>query len=123
MQKLSENELNIMAKIWEVGKPLYFDEILETVKEYNWADSTVRNFLARIIDKGYLKTEKVGRKNLYIPTVSEDYINKESKGLIQKLYDNSLKKFVAELYESDSVSLKDLVELREYLDEKIKEDE
>ena len=92
MQKLSESELSIMMKIWDENKPLYLEEIIELLKEYNWAESTVRNFLSRIIDKGYLKTEKDGRKNVYIPLVSQDYINKKSKGIIEELYDNSVKK-------------------------------
>ncbi|SDZ38963.1 Predicted transcriptional regulator [Proteiniborus ethanoligenes] len=97
------------------------DEIIELLEEHNWAESTVRNFLSRIIDKGYLKTEKDGRKNVYIPLVSQDYINKKSKGIIKRLYDNSVKKFVAELYESDSIGQNDLLELKKYLDEKIEE--
>ncbi|NMB09688.1 MAG: BlaI/MecI/CopY family transcriptional regulator [Tissierellia bacterium] len=121
MQKLSESELSIMMKIWDANKPLYLEEIIELLKEYNWAESTVRNFLSRIIDKGYLRTEKDGRKNVYIPLVSQDYINKKSKGIIEKLYDNSVKKFVVELYESNSIDDDDLLELKKYLDEKIEE--
>ena len=121
MQKLSESELSIMMKIWDENKPLYLEEIIELLKEYNWAESTVRNFLSRIIDKGYLRTEKDGRKNVYIPLVSQDYINKKSKGIIEKLYDNSVKKFVVELYESNSIDHDDLLELKKYLDEKIEE--
>ncbi|WP_165000667.1 BlaI/MecI/CopY family transcriptional regulator [Xylanivirga thermophila] len=119
MQKLSESELSIMMKIWDANKPLYLEEIIELLKEYNWAESTVRNFLSRIIDKGYLRTEKDGRKNVYIPLVSQDYINKKSKGIIKKLYDNSVKKFVVELYESNFIDNNDLLELKKYLDEKI----
>lgn len=121
MQKLSESELSIMMKIWDENKPLYLEEIIELLKEHNWAESTVRNFLSRIIDKGYLRTEKDGRKNVYIPLVSQDYINKKSKGIIEKLYDNSVKKFVVELYESNSIDNDDLLELKKYLDEKIEE--
>lgn len=118
MKKLSDSELNIMMKIWEADRPLYLDEIVELLEEYNWVESTIRNFLSRIIDKGYIKTKKDGRRNIYIPLVSQDYINKESKNIIKKLYNNSLKNFVVELYESDSVNYDDLLELKEYLNEK-----
>ena len=121
MQKLSNSELFIMMKIWEEDRPLYLEEIIELLEEYNWAESTIRNFLSRIIDKGYLKVEKDGRKNIYIPLVSQDYVNKKSKGIIEKLYDNSLKKFVVELYESNTIDYEELLELKDYLDEKIEE--
>lgn len=121
MQKLSKSELNIMIKIWEADKSLYLEEIIEILKEYNWAESTIRNFLSRIIEKGYLEAKKEGRKNIYRPLVSGDYINKESRSIIKNLYNNSLKKFVAELYESDSIDYDDLIELKDYLNKKIEE--
>jgi len=122
MQKLSDSELSIMMAIWEEDRPLYLEEIIESLKKFNWATSTIRNFLVRIIDKGYLKVEKDGRKNIYIPLVSKDYINKRGKGIIEKLYNNSVKKFIVELYESDSIDQNDLMELKSYLDEKINEE-
>lgn len=120
MQKLSDSELNIMMKIWEINKPLYLDELIESLNEYNWAESTIRNFLSRIIDKGYVEVKKDGRKNIYIPLVPQDYVNKEGRGIIKKLYNNSIKKFIVELYESDSIDYDELLELRNYLDQKIK---
>ncbi|HHX61956.1 MAG TPA: BlaI/MecI/CopY family transcriptional regulator [Epulopiscium sp.] len=122
MQKLSDSELSIMMAIWEEDRPLYLKEIIESLKEFNWASSTIRNFLVRIIDKGYLKVEKDGRKNIYIPLVSKDYINKKGKAIIEKLYNNSVKKFIVELYESDSIDQDDLMELKNYLDQKINEE-
>lgn len=123
MQNLSESELSIMVKIWEEDKPLYLEDIVDSLEEFNWAESTIRNFLVRIIDKGYLKVEKDGRKNLYITLVSDDYINKKGKDIIETFYDNSIKKFVEELYESDSIDRADLLELKDYLDEKISREE
>lgn len=119
MQALSESELSIMLKIWQEDRPLYFQEILDLLEEYNWVESTVRNFLARIIDKGYLKVEKQGRKNIYTALVSQDYVNREGKKLLERLYDNSIKKFIVELYESDSIDQEDLMELRKYIDRKM----
>ena len=121
MQKLSDSELEIMMKIWEEDRSLYLEEIIGKLEEFNWVESTIRNFLSRIIDKGYLKTKKDGRKNIYIALVKQDYINKQGRGLIKDLYSNSIKKFVAELYDSDSIDLKDLQDLKDYLDEKIEE--
>lgn len=122
MQKLSESELSIMIKIWDEDRPLYLEEIADLLEEFSWAISTVRNFLTRIIDKGYLRVEKDGRKNIYIPIISKEYINKEGKRIIKDLYGNSLKRFVAELYEADYIGHGDLLELKDYLDKKVKEE-
>lgn len=116
MKKLSDSELEIMLVIWRHGTPIAFDDIAEAVKEQAWTESTVRNFLARIVNKGYLKIEKDGRRNLYVPLVSERYIDRRSTGLLDWLYDGSVKHFVARLYESEEISQEDILELRRYLD-------
>ena len=121
MKKLSDSELNIMKKFWEVKSSMTLEEVQDAVTEYGWTDNTVRNFLARIVNKGYLKIDKIGRKNLYIPLVSDDYIGKKSKSLLERLYDDSLQHFVAGLYESNSLTKEEVIELRDYLDEILKE--
>lgn len=119
MQKLSDSELSIMLEIWKAEKPVYLEEILEGLEEFDWAESTVRNFLTRIIDKGYLKVEKDGRKNIYIPLVSKDYMNKEVEEIIESFYEDSIAKLIEELYKSKSIDLRDLKELQKYLKEEI----
>ena len=123
MKKLSDSELNIMKKFWEVESSLTLEEVQDAVKECSWTDNTVRNFLARIVNKGYLKVDKIGRKNLYVPLVSDEYIGKKSKSLLERLYDDSLQHFVAGLYESNSLTKEDVLELRDYLDEILKEED
>lgn len=123
MKKLSDSELNIMKKFWETKSSMTLEEVQDAVKEYSWTDNTVRNFLARIVNKGYLKVDKIGRKNLYVPLVSDKYIGKKSKSLLERLYDDSLQHFVAGLYESNSLTKEDVLELRDYLDEILKEED
>lgn len=122
MKKLSEAELNIMMKFWERDSSMTLEEVQDAVAHYNWTDNTVRNFLTRMVNKGFLRVDKLGRKNLYVPLVSDEYIDKKGKLLLEKLYDNSLQHFVAGLYESDSLTKEDILELRDYLDEILKED-
>lgn len=123
MKRLSDAELNIMMKFWERNSPMTLEEVQDAVVHYNWTDNTVRNFLTRIVNKGFLRIDKLGRKNLYVPLVSDEYIDKKSKSLLEKLYDDSLQHFVAGLYESDSLTKEDILELRDYLDDILKEEE
>ncbi len=121
MKKLSETELEIMTKFWEENRSLTLEEVTDLVNSKNWSDHTVRNFLTRIVNKGYLRVDKIGRKNLYVPMVSEDYVNNRSKSMIKRLYNDSVQNFVAQLYETDELSKKDLQELKDYLDEVLEE--
>ncbi len=117
MKKLSESEFEIMRKIWDAEGSLTLEEIIIAVEEKKWSVHTVRNFLTRIVDKGYLRVDKVGRKNLYVPIVLEDYMNNQSKSMIKRLYDGSVQNFVAQLYETDDLSKEDLMDLKIYLDD------
>lgn len=122
MKKLSDSELEIMVRLWEVGKPLSFDEIVQAVDEQQWTESTIRTFLRRIIVKGYIKSEPYGRIKLYSPNVSRDYINRQSQNIINRLYDDSVQNFIAGLYQNNALSKQDLQELKAYLEELLKED-
>lgn len=122
MKKLSDSELDIMIKFWETKSSMTLEGVQMAVIGYGWTENTVRNFLARIVNKGYLKIDKIGHKNLYIPLVSHEYIDKKSKSLLEKLYDDSLQHFVAGLYESNSLTKEDIIDLRDYLDEILKEE-
>lgn len=123
MKKLSDSELNIMMKFWELKTPMTLEEVQKAVREYEWTDNTVRNFLVRIVNKGYLRVDKVGRKNLYVPLVTDAYIDQKSKSLLEQLYDDSVQHFVAGLYESNSLTKEDIIELRDYLDGILKGEE
>jgi len=85
------------------------------------AAPTVLSFLNRLEAKGFVSVEKIGKVNWYTPLVKEEeYLQKESKNIIQKMYRNSLKNFVAALYDGNGLSEEDMEELRKFLEEKRK---
>ena len=56
--------------------------------------------------------------NLYTPLISqEEYQQSESKSVLEKLYGNSLKKFVAFLYQGKKMNQDDIKELHDFLEE------
>ena len=56
--------------------------------------------------------------NLYTPLISqEEYQQSESKSVLEKLYGNSLKKFVASLYQGKKMNEDDIKELHDFLNE------
>lgn len=119
IKKLPDSELEIMMIIWEADKPVSSTYIIEKLKgEKDWAHTTVLNFLARLVDRGFLETKKEGRYNYYNPLISEkDYLQKESKTFLEKIHKNSLKSLVAALYDGDAISKEDLEELSNFVDE------
>ncbi|MDD4803091.1 MAG: BlaI/MecI/CopY family transcriptional regulator, partial [Syntrophomonas sp.] len=91
MKRLPDSELEIMMIIWEAGQPVSSAYIMKKlVGEKNWANTTVLNFLSRLVDRGFLETSKRGRFNYYKPLVDEsEYLKKESKSFLEKMHKSS----------------------------------
>jgi len=57
--------------------------------------------------------------NYYRALIKEqDYMNKESKSILEKMYNNSIKNFITALYDGNNLSDKDMIELQEFINEK-----
>ncbi|MCK9479070.1 MAG: BlaI/MecI/CopY family transcriptional regulator [Firmicutes bacterium] len=117
--RLPDSELCIMLIIWEADEPVTSAYILERLKgKKSWGATTVLNFLSRLADRGFLKLEKQGRINHYTPIVCEkDYIDMESKSFLERLHNNSVKSFIASLYDSRGISKEDLKALKKFIKE------
>lgn len=124
IKRLPDSELEIMMIIWEAGKPVPSAYIMEKLQgEKDWAPTTVLNFLARLVERGFLQVEKQGRINIYSPMVEEkDYIEAESKSFLERLHKSSLKSFFAALYDGGTLSKEDAEDLKRYIDELAKGD-
>ena len=118
MKTLPNSELELMMILWKAGRPLTRTEIEEKLpEERKISKTTILSFLSRLEEKGFVKIEKEGRNNCYIPLVEEkDYLEQESSSILKKLYDNSVRKFVACLYDGKELSKEQINELKDYLD-------
>lgn len=117
MKKLPESELEIMLIIWDSGKSVTSDYILERI-DRDWTKPTLLNLLSRLCKRGVLDISKEGRYNIYTPLIcKEEYLQAESRSFLKKLYHNSLTKLVVSLYDGKSVSKEDLAELKTFIEE------
>ncbi|MEG1254921.1 BlaI/MecI/CopY family transcriptional regulator [Clostridium sp.] len=118
IKRLPDSELDVMLVIWEVAEPVSRAYIENRINEKkNLAATTILSLLSRLIDKGFVQSEKQGKSNIYSAVVEEnDYLQNEGKSMLEKLYGNSLKNFVAALYAGDKVDEDQLSELRIFLD-------
>lgn len=120
-KNLPEAELDIMLVIWyeekKEGEGVTAPRILEKLERPLTA-SALHSYLKRLEERGYLRCEKAGRVNRYVPLISEDeYQRQESGGILERLYGGSLKAFTAALWDGGELSLGDLDEMRDFLDE------
>ena len=113
---LPELELEIMLVIWELGEGASVPAIQGRLERPLTA-SALHTCLKRLENKGYLACGKEGKGNRYRPLVSrEEYQQEEGRTLLAKLYQGSLSRFAAALYDGGALSPADVAELRAYLD-------
>ena len=118
-QRLPESELDIMLVLWNNTPPMTRMEIEKVINtKKSLSPTTILSLLARLEAKNFVKVTKQGKMNLYTPLVSQsDYQAHESQSVLEKLYGNSLKKFVTSLYQGKKVSPEEIQDLSDFLKE------
>ena len=104
-----------MKIIWN-DPPLTLPEILERLSSSGWSKTTIQTYLARLVKKGALTTQRQGKGYLYYPAVSEtDCQLAESQNFLSRVYDGSLSKMVLGFVQGGKLSRKELEELKKLI--------
>ena len=120
IKRLPDAEFEVMKVIWNSAPPVTTLEIMEKLESgKDWKPQTVLTMLVRLIEKGYLKSERVGRERNYTPIVQEqDYMRIETGDFLKRYSGNSVGSLVKALYDGQNLSQEDMRELKEWLAEK-----
>lgn len=114
---ISESEWTVMKIIWE-EPPKALQDILSALKHTQWSTTTIQTYLARLVKKGALTTERQGKGYLYYPAVSEgDCQLAEGKSFLNRVYDGSLAKMVSGFVKNGDLSAEELQKLKKLLEE------
>ncbi|NLO85305.1 MAG: BlaI/MecI/CopY family transcriptional regulator [Clostridiales bacterium] len=120
LKKLPESEFELMKIVWANPSPISTNQILEKLDgERKWKPQTVLTLLTRLIDREFLRSERVGKERIYYPLVKrDDYIAFESGDFMERFHQNSFANLVSTLYQGNKMTDEDIAELRKWLDEK-----
>lgn len=120
MRRLPDAELEVMKAVWDNTPPMSTNDVMKVVStEKSWNISTLLTLLSRLIERGFLSSEKRGRERIYYPMVDRDeYMEYETKNFLQKLHKNSFMSLVNTLYNNNDLTEKDIEELSEWLKDK-----
>lgn len=116
--RISTAESLIMEALWRES-PQSAEDIAATVgSEQSWSDKTVRTLLSRLLTKGAVDAARDGRRYLYTPLVERAaYVQDESRGLIDRLFDGKLAPLVSHFAETNQLSAEDVAELKRLIAE------
>ncbi len=117
---ISESEWAVMKIIWNES-PRTLQDVLSGLKHTDWSPTTIQTYLARLVKKGVLTTQRQGKGYLYYPAVSEDDCQlAESRTFLNRVYNGSLSQMVKGFVKSGSLSADELNELKKLIDEQEK---
>ena len=117
LQQISESELVLMKIIWKNGGTALYSFVMDELeKEKNeWKKNTVLTLLSRLIEKKYLKTKKIGRRNEYVALVTEqEYQATQTHSFLDKIYEGNVKNLVSTLLQQDILSADELKEIENF---------
>lgn len=111
--QISDAESVVMEVLWRTS-PRGSDEIIsELARDQAWHDSTIKTLLSRLVGKGAVVVEKVGRRFQYSPVLSrEAWVSGQSRNLLDRLFDGRLAPLVAHFADSRTLSAQDIAELK-----------
>ena len=116
--RVSEAESVVMEVLWR-NSPLAADEVVAALGDsQQWQEPTIKTLLNRLLKKGAIAAEKDGRRYLYSPVLArEAWIQGESEGLLERLFEGRVAPLVAHFSRQRKLSAKDIRELRALLEE------
>ena len=119
-KKLPDTEFEIMKVVWANEPPITTNMIMEALgNKREWKAPTVNSLMLRLVERGFLRTEKSGKERTYFPLVDkEDYLKFETGNFMKLYHENSFLSFVNTLYDGKQLNDADIKELMKWVKER-----
>ncbi len=115
--RISAAESEVMKVLWTDSPKAAEDILAVLAKDQGWAEGTVKALLNRLLNKGAVAADKDGRRFLYRPLIGrDDYVDTESQGLLDRLFDGRLAPLVSHFSKREKLAPEDVAELRRLLE-------
>lgn len=121
MEEITKAQEEILKALWEIKEGAVAD-VIAILPEPKPAYTTVATVIKVLERKGYVAHKTYGKTNVFYPLTSKkDYTNFVLKDAMEGLFNNSLNAmFSYFMKQKKNVSLQELEELRNHLEEEIK---
>ena len=121
MKEITKAQEDILQALWQINDGAVSD-VLDILPEPKPAYNTVATVIKVLEKKGYVSHKTYGKTNVYYPLVSkQDYARNVLKNSVKGLFNGSFKQAVSFFVRKNKeVSLAELEELMNYIEEEIK---
>jgi predicted transcriptional regulator len=120
MKKLPDAEFDIMNVVWAHDPPITTALVMRQLgSKRTWKAQTVISLMLRLVERGFLRTEKTGKERSYFPLVSKgDYLKFETGDFMERFHGNSFAALAASLYDGNRINDSDIDQVAAWLKEK-----
>ena len=116
--KISGAESLVMEALWRKSPLTAEDIAAEVGPAQDWTGATVKTLINRLLTKGAVSAERAGRRYLYRPAIDRaDYVEAESQGLLDRLFEGRLAPLVSHFSERQKLSAQDIAELKRLIED------
>ena len=118
LDPLSQSEMEVMKYLWASGEAAAQD-VLEAFREKKgWAANTVRTFLMRMVEKGWLRYRQVGNSYLYKPAIGQARATRKAlRDVVRRMFDGGVEPVISLLGETPSLSEEQIEALERVLEQ------
>ena len=120
-EELTPSETLIMKCIWDAGQELSLSEILARVNaayDKDWKSQTVSTFLAKLVQKDFVRMKREGRRISYeILESEEEYSARQATRFVEFWNDGSIGQFLTAFYRDRKATKEEIEEIRRIIDE------
>jgi BlaI family transcriptional regulator, penicillinase repressor len=117
--QISDAEWIVMNLIWS-SSPIEAAEIIDKLAAENgWSAATVKTMLHRLVRKGALKAEQIGKKYSYSPAVRRDAcVRQASRSFLDRVFGGDATPALLHFVKTSKLTDRDIDEIRAMLDKK-----
>ncbi|MCQ2770606.1 MAG: BlaI/MecI/CopY family transcriptional regulator [Clostridia bacterium] len=117
MKRLPDTEFDVMKVIWNNPSPITTNVLMEKIgNEREWPVPALITMLNRLIEKGYIYSEKKGKMRYYYPIVKkQEYLEFVTHEFMDKYHGGSFTSFFATFYDVRMVSDETLISFVEWV--------
>lgn len=121
MKDLTRAEEQIMQILWRIGKG-HVNDLLEYFPQPKPAYNTVSTIIRILEKKEVVGHEAIGKSHRYFPLISKrDYTRFTMKQMLKGYFSNSHKQMVSFFAQEDNLSVSEMEEIKQMLDQQISE--
>ena len=109
-------ESQVMDALWRRGALTTEELVAEVGAAQSWGDATVKTLINRLLKKKALKSERLDGRHSYRALVQRtDYVQAESQGLLDRLFEGQLAPLVAHFANSRALKPDEIARLKKLI--------